>query len=86
MSTTRIEITAETLRQINSELDRSARELPFETAAEHGLCFAGGFDHASVHANGWALKLHDRGCNDRERSFLFAVPVTDRTSHRGPLA
>jgi hypothetical protein len=86
MSTTRIEIDAETLQQINSELGRPARELPFETAAECGLSFSGGFDHASIHAQGWGLKLHDRGCNDRENSFLFAVPVADRTSRRGPLA
>lgn len=81
-----IRVDAHTLVQIYTELDRAPREMPFETAAELGLCFAGGFDRAEVKAGGWALKLHDRGMNDRCRDFTFTVPVTERTSRRGPLA
>jgi hypothetical protein len=86
MSNQTINVDATTLKQIYSELDRSTREMPFETAAEYGLHFAGGFDHAEVKANGWTLKIHDRGLNDRCNDFAFTVPVTERTSRRGPLA
>ena len=86
MSTKTISVTTETLLQINRELDRPTREMPFETAVEYGLSFAGGFDHAEVKANGWTLKLHDRGMNDRCNDIAFTVPVSDRTSRRGPLA
>lgn len=80
-----IHVDRNTLVQIYTELDRAPREMPFETAAELGLCFAGGFDHAEIQANGWTLKLHDRGMNDRCRDFVFSVPVADRDSRRGPL-
>lgn len=86
MSNQTINVDAATLMQISAELDRSTREMPFETASDLGMCFSGGFDHAEVKANGWALKLHDRGMNDRCRDFTFTVPVAERTSRRGPLA
>ena len=86
MSITRIECTADQLVDIWNEMDREDRDLPFETAASLGLCFRGGFDHAEVKANGWSLKLHDRGMNDCCNDFIFSVPVTERTSRRGPLA
>jgi hypothetical protein len=84
MSITRIECTPEQIVAIWNDLDRN--DFMFETAADLGLSFAGGFDHAEVKANGWSLKLHDRGMNDRCRDFVFSVPVTERTSRRGPLA
>ena len=86
MTNKTINVDATTLKQIYSELDRSTHDMPFETAAEHGLSFRGGFDHAEVKAGGWSLKLHDRGMNDRTNDFTFTVPVVDRTSRRGPLA
>ena len=86
MRITRIECTPSQLVGIWNEMNRADRDLPFETAAALGLCFAGGFDHAQVKANGWSLKLHDRGMNDRCRDFVFSVPVGERTSRRGPLA
>jgi hypothetical protein len=85
MSNQTINVDATTLKQIYSELDRSTHDMPFETAAEYGLGFAGGFDHAEVKTGGWSLKLHDRGCNGRCADFTFTVPVAERTSRRGPL-
>ena len=87
MSITRIECTSEQLLKIWNELDLdpACGDFPFETAADLGLCFRGGFDHAEIKANGWTLKLHDRGMNDHCNDFVFSVPVADRDSRRGPL-
>jgi hypothetical protein len=85
MNTT-IHVDAETLAKICKELDRPTRHMPFETAADLGLRFAGGFDHAEVKARGWTLKLHDRGMNGHCNDFTFSVPTVARTSYRGPLA
>lgn len=81
-----IYVNADTLKQIYTELDRDVRDLPFETAASLGLCFRGGFDHSEVKANGWTLKLHDRGMNDRCNDFTFTVSPAERATRRGPLA
>jgi len=85
MNTT-IYVDAETLTKIWKELDRQTREMPFETASDLGLHFAGGFDHAEVKARGWTIKLHDRGMNDRCNDFTFSVPTVERKTYYGPLA
>ena len=86
MSTETINVNQETLIAIFNELDRPRGGGPLHTAAKHGLILAGGLDHAEVKANGWVLKLYDRGLNGRSKDFVFTVPVSERTSRRGPLA
>ena len=77
---TKIECTAEQL----AEICREADEAYFGVAADLGLCFRGGFDYAEPAKNGWSVKLHDRGMNDRCRDFVFRVPMAQRTSGQGP--
>lgn len=79
-SMTTIECTAEQLAAICAEADQAY----FGTAANLGLRFMGGFDHAEVAANRWSVKLHDRGLSGRSHDFRFAVPVAARTAKRGP--
>lgn len=82
MTTTTIECTVADLSTICAEAEQSPAY--FGTAADLGLQFRGGFDHAEVAANGWSVKLHDRGMNGRSHDFIFRVPVAARDQKRGP--
>ena len=82
MTTTTIECTADALVKIRQEADQ--RPPYFGTAADLGLSFVGGFDHAEIAANRWSIKFHDRGMNGKFRDFWFMVPVAARDSRIGP--
>ena len=71
----KIRVTAEQLKEIFDCLE--SRQEPYDAAFRYGFRgFTSGEDHVEIRA--WSLIIVDRGCNGRDNTTKFYVPLGDR--------